>query len=311
MHRSQRLFHDGILLVDKKVGETSFSVVKKVRGVLGLKKVGHAGSLDPFATGLLIILLGQGTKLSSYLMAGEKAYQGTIHLGIETDTLDSEGLVTQVRDVPSFHMEQIQGVIQTFMGEVEQTPPIYSALKFKGKRAYALARQGMSVVLPKRMVRIPSIEILSVEIPEITIRIRCSGGTYIRSLAADIGSALGTGAYLKSLRRLSSGHFHVKDAIESDSIQDLGPYEDLAVHMISLNDSLPGIKELRVDDPMSRKIRNGYRPRREDVLAQSDLFDDYAGLVKLVNGSTLIAIMEVKQPDNEDRDWVKKIRVFH
>jgi tRNA pseudouridine55 synthase len=184
-------------------------------------------------------------------------------------------------------------------------------LKFKGKRAYALARQGIRIVLPKRVVRINAIEILSVEIPEITIKIRCAGGTYIRSLAADMGRALGTGAYLKSLRRLSSGPFHVRDAVASASLQDLGLHKDLAVHTISLNDALPDMKASQVDDPMSRKIRNGYRPSMEEIVTQSHCIDNHVGPVKLVNGTTLIAIMELRQPDNTGRDWFQKIRVFH
>lgn len=306
-----RPFGDGIVLVDKSAGETSFQVVKRFRRALKIKKVGHAGTLDPFATGLLIVLLGQATKLSPYIMSGVKQYQGTIHLGVETDTLDPEGRVTQERDVPSFRLEHIEEVVRTFVGEIEQTPPSYSALKYKGKRAYAWARQGVQVELPKRVVRIHSIEIRSIDLPEITMEIRCSGGTYIRCLAADIGKALGPGAHLKSLRRLSSGPFNIQNATESVSVGEFMDDRYIWERMISLRDSLLDMKEIQVDDPMTHKIRNGYRPKWEELFTGSAVFNEYDGPIKVVNGSTLIAVMEIKRVMGENQDWFKKIRVFH
>lgn len=301
--------HDGILLVDKSAGETSFQVIKRFRKALEIKKVGHAGTLDPFATGLLIIMLGQATKLSPYLMAGVKQYQGIVHLGTETDTMDPEGRITQMRDVPALRLEDIRDVIRTFIGEIEQTPPVYSALKYKGKRAYALARQGINVDLPKREVRIQSIEICSVELPELNLKIRCSGGTYIRKLASDIGKALGPGAHLKALRRLSSGPFDVKDAIESsvDSMDE----EQIMERMIPLTDSLPDMPAIQLDQLMAHKIKNGYRPKRKELFPESTVSNDYDGPIKLVNSSTLIAIMEVRRMVREDQDWSKKMRIFH
>ena len=311
MQTEERPGRDGIVLVDKSAGETSFQVVKRFRRALKIKKVGHAGTLDPFATGLLIMLLGQATKLSPYIMSGVKQYQGTIHLGVETDTLDPEGRVTHVRAVPSFRLEQIQEVVRTFIGEIEQIPPSYSALKYKGKRAYAWARQGVRVELPKRVVRIHSIEIRSIDLPDITMEIRCSGGTYIRRLAADIGNSLGPGAHLKSLRRLSNGPFSVQNAMESGAMGDFMDSRYIWERMISLKDSLVDMKEIQVDDPMTHKIRNGYRPKWEELFAGSTSFKEYDGPIKVVNGSTLITVMEIKRVTGENQDWFKKMRVFH
>ncbi|MBN1847330.1 MAG: tRNA pseudouridine(55) synthase TruB [Deltaproteobacteria bacterium] len=300
---------DGILLVDKPAGETSFQTIKRVRRAIKIQKVGHAGTLDPFATGLLIIMLGQATKLSPYLMAGVKHYQGIIHLGVETETMDPEGRVTRIKDVPPFGLKAIQEVVQGFIGEIEQTPPSYSALKHKGKRAYALARQGIKVDLPKRVVRILAIEICSVDLPEIVLKVRCSGGTYIRRLAADIGGKLGTGAHLKALRRLSSGPFNVENALEStkDSMDEACIME----HMIPLADSLPDMPAIQLDHLTARRILNGYKPDENDLFSGSIVPDDYHGPIKLLDGSILIAVMEVKRIVGGNQGWIKKMRIFH
>ena len=212
--------YDGIILIDKNEGESSFDVVRRLRAKVKVKKVGHAGTLDPFATGLLIILLGQGTKLSPFLMSGQKRYRATMRLGVETDTLDPTGRVIRTTHVPAFEPEQIKTNALKFVGEIEQVPPIFSAVSYKGNRAYKLARKGIKVELEKRRVRIHSVEIISIDLPEITMEISCSGGTYIRSLASDIGNKLGTGAHLSALRRLSSGPFEVKDALNTKHIRN-------------------------------------------------------------------------------------------
>src|SRR4030042_81944 len=206
---------DGIILIDKNEGETSLDVVKKLRKALGLKKIGHAGTLDPFATGLLIGLLGQGTKLSSYLMAGEKRYLASIRLGIETDTLDPTGHVVRIEPVPNLKSEEVEKKIMTFVGEIEQTVPAFSAVNIKGKRAYRWAREGKKLDLPKKVVIIRSVETISIKIPIVTIEVVCTGGTYIRSLAADIGDRLRTVGHLSSLRGLSRGPFPGTYAIKS------------------------------------------------------------------------------------------------
>jgi len=302
---------DGIILIDKNEGETSFDIVKRLRKIVGLKKVGHAGTLDPFATGLLITLLGQGTKLSSYLMAGEKRYLASIRLGIETDTLDPTGCVVRTETVPNLKAEEVEENILNFVGEIEQVVPAFSAVNIKGKRAYRWARAGIEVELPKKVVMIRSVEIISIEMPVITIEVVCSGGTYIRSLAADIGNRLGSVAHLSSLRRLSSGPFHVRDAINSERISTVGSDNIMKNNLISLRDSLPDMKESYVDIKTAEKIRNGRRPRWDEVADENFFYDVYEGFIKLVNGASLIAIIEVNRPSGDDTDWLRGIRVFN
>ncbi len=303
---------DGILLIDKNEGETSFDIVKSVRKVLNLRKVGHAGTLDPFATGLLIVLLGQGTKLSRYLMAEEKRYVASIRLGVETDTLDPTGRIVCTKDIPVLKPEEIEKRILMLVGDIEQVPPAYSAVSFKGKRAYELARKGVSVKLPKRVVTIRSLDILSINIPVITIDVVCSGGTYIRSLALDIGRHLDSVAHLSSLRRLSIGRFHVKDALNPARMRVSEQGSLFRDNAISLNDALPGVKELQVDLKTAERIRNGYRPAWHEV-ANGEIFHDIQkGFLKIVNGQSLVAIMEISGfPGDRKEEWLENIRVFN
>ncbi|MFC1534813.1 tRNA pseudouridine(55) synthase TruB [Thermodesulfobacteriota bacterium] len=298
-------------MIDKNEGETSFNVVRRLRRILNLKKIGHSGTLDPFATGLLIILLGQGTKLSPYLMAGEKRYLATMRLGVETDTLDPTGQIVHTRPVPEFEKEEIEENILKFVGDIEQVPPVFSAVNYKGKRAYELAREGIKIELQKRVVKIHSIEIVSIDLPEITIEISCSGGTYIRSLAADMGRQLGSVAHLKSLRRLSSGPFQVRDALDSQQIDFITQVNLLKEKIIPLKDALPDMYEFRVDIETAKKIRNGYRPRWEDIADRSGFSGICEGLMKLVNGKSLVAVMEVNDSPGDKKDWVNKLRIFN
>lgn len=213
---------DGILLVDKPVDWTSFDVVAKIRGQIrreyqeqGIKptkrqlKVGHAGTLDPFATGLLVILLGDATKKATEFLKLDKVYDATIRLGQTSTTGDPEGEVTDASDrQPSW--EEVEVALKEFIGEITQTPPIFSAIKVNGQRAYKLAHAGKEVEIPARQVTIYSIELLDYMYPEVKIRTHVSSGTYIRTLAADIGEVLGTGAYCSALRRTAIRDFKLE-----------------------------------------------------------------------------------------------------
>lgn len=308
---SQRDDRDGILLIDKNEGETSFDVVRRLKKTLKTKKIGHAGTLDPFATGLLIILLGQGTKLSPFLMSGEKRYRATICLGVETDTQDPEGHIIRTRPVPELKPGVIKEVALRFTGEIEQIPPTFSAVSYRGKRAYKLARKGIKVELKKRKVKIRSLRIISVDLPEVTMDITCSGGTYIRSLAADIGKALRTGAHLSALRRLSSGPFEVKDALDSKKI-GFKPRDGLWLdNIIHLRDALPDMKEAKVQGQTAKKIRNGCKPEWWEFATGAALPHHYEGYIKLVTGNTLVAVMDVNHLPGFNEGWLKKIRVFN
>jgi len=212
---------DGIILIDKPANMTSFGVVARVRRVLseqaGKKvKVGHTGTLDPFATGLLILCIGKETKNAMTYTKLDKVYEATIRLGQTSSTGDPEGEITEVNDTrPS--REDIEKVIEKFVGEIKQTPPIFSAIKINGRRAYHLAREGKEVKIPERTVTIHSIDVIEYSYPELKIRTHVSSGTYIRSLASDIGELLGTGAYCTQLRRTSIAKWDIADAKTLDT----------------------------------------------------------------------------------------------
>lgn len=209
----------GVYLIDKPVGPSSFRMVQKVRWALGIKKTGHAGTLDPFASGLLIICAGRpATRLISELMAGEKEYQATLSLGVETSTQDIEGEVTATAPVAGLDEARILACLAGFVGEQLQVPPLYSALKHQGKPLYHYARKGVDIPRVARPVTIRSIDCLAFAEASLTIRVCCGKGTYIRALAFDIGRALGCGAHLSALRRLRSGGFSVAEAVAGEAL---------------------------------------------------------------------------------------------
>lgn len=304
---------DGILLIDKHEGETSYDVVKRAKHAFNARKalkVGHAGTLDPFATGLLIILLGQGTKLSQFLMAGKKNYLATMRLGVETDTLDPTGRVVRTSVVPQLTPREIRVKAKAFVGKIEQTPPNFSAVKYKGTRAYKLARKGLDVDLKKRSVSVYSLKILSVQLPDVTMEVTCSSGTYIRSLAADMARKLGPGGHLISLRRIAIGSFEVKNAPSSSVLSQTGARSLLRDKIIPLRAALPGITEIQVGEPLAKKIRNGYQPTLKELnkgLRASDCKD---GCVKLMSADDLVAIMKLKENGGIGYERLKIERVF-
>jgi len=201
-----------VILVDKPLRWTSFDVVKKLRYHLKVKKIGHAGTLDPLATGLLILCSGKMTKQIEKFQAQEKEYTGTIIIGQTTPSYDLETEPTQAVDISHISMEEIKAAASTFEGEIDQTPPIFSAVKVNGKRAYKSAREGEDIKLKSRKIQISTFEISNISEEKINFRVVCSKGTYIRSLAHDLGQKLGVGAYLAALRRTRIGDFHVEDA---------------------------------------------------------------------------------------------------
>jgi len=200
---------DGVLPIDKASGMTSHDVVAIVRKVLGTKKVGHCGTLDPLATGLLLLTLGKGTKIQDLLMSEDKEYVGTMKLGEMTDSQDADGEITETRPVPNFTSEQLEAAFSKYDGDFYQTPPMVSAIKKDGVALYKLARQGKTVEREPRFVHIYAHQILEVRPPEVEFRVVCSKGFYVRTYAFDIGNDLGCGAHLNALRRTKSGRFDV------------------------------------------------------------------------------------------------------
>lgn len=238
-----RAIDAGVFLIDKPVDISSFGVVSVMRRVLGMKKVGHAGTLDPFATGLLVVCAGRpATKLISDFMEGEKEYLATLCLGIETETQDTEGEVIARREVGEITAGAIDSCLKKFRGEQKQIPPAYSALKHKGKPLYYYARKGIKVEKEARDITISTLErscpavALSGEEAELKIRVACSKGTYIRTLAADIGTELGCGAHLTALRRTRSGSFHVDQALRWDELTAENSLDHCLKKMISVEE---------------------------------------------------------------------------
>ena len=224
---------DGVLLVDKAEGMTSHDVVALVRRRLEIKKVGHCGTLDPIATGLLLLTLGRGTKIQDLLMSEDKEYVGTLTLGITTNTQDREGEIIDQRPVPTLSREQILAAFDKFRGDFYQMPPMVSAIKHGGVPLYKLAREGKVVEREPRLVHVYRYSVDGINLPEIDFTVLCSKGFYVRTYVHDIGELLGCGAHLKSLRRSRSGRFEVTNAVSVDQIRN-GPREDILQRILTL-----------------------------------------------------------------------------
>ncbi|MBW1999822.1 MAG: tRNA pseudouridine(55) synthase TruB [Deltaproteobacteria bacterium] len=302
---------DGILLIDKKAGETSFEAARRIGRILKAKKVGHAGTLDPFATGLLIILLGQGTKLFPYLMPLKKKYTGILRLGIETDTQDLSGRVLNVRPVPEYDLDFLREKARDFVGEIEQVPPKFSAVRYEGKRAYEYARKGIEFELGARKVKVYSFEILATRLPEVTIQVVCSGGTYIRSLVSDFGTALGPGAHLVALRRESCGPFDLGEAVSVEETRGPSPGEFLKQRIIPLAQALPHVKEIGIGGDLAEKIRKGYQPRMNELIPGGAHLDSPKEEIKLVKDEELVALARVPEEQTGLEGRLKILRVFN
>lgn len=213
MTSSTRTKIDGIINVNKPTGETSFAIVALVKRLSGVRRVGHAGTLDPAASGVLPICLGQGTRVVSFLMAAPKCYRAQIHLGITTDTDDAAGRIIEQGDPSGIDRQQLEAALGSFRGDIEQVPPPYSAVKYHGKPLYQLARAGITVERYSRPAHIYRLELLDFQSPLVTVEVECGKGTYIRALARDLGRLLGCGASLKSLVRLRCGGFDIEGAV--------------------------------------------------------------------------------------------------
>lgn len=212
---------DGVLLVDKPTDHTSHDVIARLRGKLKMKRIGHAGTLDPMATGVLVVLVGKATRASQYLMSLDKEYTGTIKLGQVTNTQDAEGEILETRPVPPLSEGEVKSAMKTFVGDQYQTPPMYSAVKIDGVPLYKMARKGEEVEREPRFVRISSFEAPRIALPEIDFVMRCSKGTYVRTVAHDLGAKLGCGAHLSALRRTATGKFVISQCLTLDQIQAL------------------------------------------------------------------------------------------
>jgi tRNA pseudouridine55 synthase len=255
---------NGILVVDKPEGLSSARVVSRLKHLLKVKKIGHTGTLDPFATGVLPIAVGQATRISKYFLKGVKGYYAQVTLGIETDTCDCTGTVTHTAPAAQLAVlgqDHVNDVVEEFWGPQEQVPPAYSALKYKGQPLYKLARQGQMIQKPPRPIEIMAISMENFRIdadgrPVFDMPVTCSGGTYIRSLAHDIGAALGCGAHLSALRRTRAGRFKIEDAVGLDCFEKMLP-SDVEARFISMSRCLGFLPAIIADSQTVGKIKHG------------------------------------------------------
>ena len=261
-------FKNSIILVDKPTGITSSKTLNAIKKVSKVKKVGHSGTLDKFASGLLVVCTGTMTKLTRFFLDDDKKYHGLIKLGTVTDTDDREGAIVEQKSIDHISEKDIIKAIESFTGEIAQMPPLYSALKINGKRASDLARKGETVSLKERIVTIYDIKINEIDLKNFTISIdvHCSKGTYIRSLARDIGNKLRTGAFLQELRRTESGLFSIKNAVTIDELNEYNnENNERKPFIIEPIEALSYFSQIDVDDEARKRIVNGAYFNRENV----------------------------------------------
>lgn len=254
--RPERRAINGVLLLDKASGFSSNSSLQKVKRLFRARKAGHTGSLDPLASGLLPVCLGEATKLSSFLLNSDKRYEVRIRLGAETDTADVEGTVTLTRPVPDLSEALIEQVLQDFRGESEQIPPMYSALKHQGQRLYDLARKGLEVDRPARPITIHSLTLLRFDATSMDLDVHCSKGTYIRTLAEDIGRSLGCGGHVEVLRRTAVGSLKVMDAFTIDQLEVMTQNERDKV-LMPMDELVSYLPSVEVNEAMSLMFCHG------------------------------------------------------
>jgi len=250
---------EGILNLNKRPGPTSHDVVDHVRRLTGVRRVGHAGTLDPLAAGVLLVCIGRATRVAEYLMAGHKVYRARVRLGISTDTYDAEGMITSEAPV-EVDRAQVEAALSSFRGVIAQVPPVYSAIKHQGTPLHRLARRGVAVEqiqLKARQVEILRLELAAWEPPECTLDVTCSPGTYVRALAHDLGQALGCGAHLSGLTRLASGRFRVEDAVTLEEFAEIAAHGRWAARLHPIDAALARFRPLYVDADAARRLCSG------------------------------------------------------
>jgi len=276
---------NGILLVDKPQGMTSHDVVDALRKATGLRRIGHTGTLDPRATGLLVMCLGQATRLSQYLSGLDKTYEGAMQLGVTTASHDLDGEVVEEQPVdPDMTLERLQEVCNRFVGDIQQVPPMVSAIKIGGKRLYKLARQGQEIERPARSVTVHSFTVVHWNPPYADLSVSCSSGVYVRTLCHDVGQLLGCGAVLSRLRRTRVGNYDIGDALPLEAFQ---VPETVAQHLVSMDDALT-LPVVIVDKPQERMVRTGTAVSGLEITGASP---DQGSWVQVKNGrGKLIAL---------------------
>jgi len=296
--RQERI--DGVLVIDKPAGPSSFDVVRQVRRELRLRRVGHGGTLDPMATGVLPICIGEATKLAQFLLDADKEYEATVCLGVETDTYDAEGSVTARADASAVTEHHVRDALAAFRGPVSQIPPRYSALKHNGRALYDYARAGEPVDAPPRTVSIHELTLGAWAGPgAVALRIRCSKGTYVRSLAFDLGRALGVGAHLAALRRTRSGPFRLDEAHPLSAAA--------TAPLVALPSALGHMPALRAGPDAARDIAHGKRIPCAALAPEAPADPPRARCLVLRPDGSLLAVVDRQEADNT---W-RAVRVFN
>jgi tRNA pseudouridine55 synthase len=279
---------DGVLVIDKPAGPTSFEVVSRVRALLGVKKAGHTGTLDPLATGVLPICLGEATKVAGFITQADKSYQAVIRLGVQTDTQDAAGRVIAEAPVPPLSAEGLEKVLAPFRGTFMQLPPMYSAVKVAGKRLYESARAGEEVAREKRQVTVHELSLMDFGAVELAVRVHCSKGFFVRALAHDIGMAMGCGAHLRALRRTASGPFSLQQSLSLDRLSQLcaeeGGRSQVAKRLLTVSEALQNLPSLTFAKESASKVRHGVPLETSAGPGRYRILDDEG---------TLLAIAEV------------------
>lgn len=308
---------NGVVIIDKPAGKTSHDVVSRVKKLLGAKKAGHTGTLDPLATGVLPVCVNEATKLAGFLADDNKEYRATMLLGVKTDTCDMEGEVIGRSDkvVPE---AEIRAALSRMVGKITQIPPAYSAIKHCGTPLYKWARKGVAVQAPPREVEIKNITVEDISFPQVTFRVACSKGTYIRTLCADIGESLGCGACLYALRRIRSGFFSEDMAVSLTDASSAQKKAELLTKMLPMKELLPLLTSVEIEDVQADKLRDGCQPSVEMIGNHVPPFLETGDMIKLINRQgCLVAIAALVIPAKELTEMDEKsqaariIRVFN
>lgn len=290
----------GALVVDKPTGMTSHDVVEVIRKGTHIRRAGHTGTLDPRASGVLVVLLGPAVRLSEYVSASDKRYQAVVRLGESTDTYDADGVVTKTACADEISEADFVEALESFRGTIKQVPPAYSAIKMQGRKAYDLARRGEEVHLEPRNVEVYSLELVEWSPPEVVIDVFCASGTYVRSLAHDLGEKLGCGAHLTGLRRTMSGHFTLRDAVPLALLREEFETGGWHRHLIPAAETLPDWATLELDEGQVERVRYGNAvqlPALGAALARG-----------ISSDGDLIAVMEF---DAEKGIWIPRKVFYH
>ncbi|MEN8262779.1 MAG: tRNA pseudouridine(55) synthase TruB [Nitrospirota bacterium] len=289
---------DIVISINKPKGITSQDAVSKVKKILKVKKAGHTGTLDPMATGLLIVCVNRATRLASYFTGLDKEYMAVMKLGETTDTLDAEGSITSVSDPADIDKASISRVLKSFEGTIQQLPPMYSALKHKGKPLYKLAREGMEIERKPREVSIEYIKLLDTKLPYVTFSTRCSKGTYIRTLCDDIGRELGVGAHLYELERTEIGQYKIDNSLSLDELKSISQGEKIDKGIYTMYEALSWLPEFRISETMLKRIMHGNPVELNRRTVLSDDLKSASGIKIMSADGDLLAIGRFSEVKN-------------